>query len=167
MVESIKSHCCRGHEWVVENVYINPQGSRVCRTCSREARRKWAKSNYARLRADPIRVEIDREDGRIFRKRHPEKVKKWGREQYWKLRNHVIQLYGRQCAFCGFADERALQLDHVNGGGAKQKNNIGTLRIYRQAVAAPFSGDYQLLCANCNWIKAYESYEKVRNAIIN
>lgn len=31
-----RSHCRRGHEFVPENVYTRPDGSRNCRTCQRE-----------------------------------------------------------------------------------------------------------------------------------
>lgn len=44
----LKTHCPSGHEYSVENTYINPQGSRKCRKCLRRAwsnhdkeRRKW------------------------------------------------------------------------------------------------------------------------------
>lgn len=28
-----KTHCVRGHEFTVENTYVRPKGSRMCRTC--------------------------------------------------------------------------------------------------------------------------------------
>jgi hypothetical protein len=30
-----KTHCPRGHEYTPENTYVNPKGSRECRTCTR------------------------------------------------------------------------------------------------------------------------------------
>ncbi len=36
------------------------------------------------------------------------------------LRHEVITFLGGKCIRCGFTDERALQLDHVDGGGVKE-----------------------------------------------
>jgi hypothetical protein len=36
-----QTHCKRGHEFTPENTRTTAKGSRVCRTCQREARRQW------------------------------------------------------------------------------------------------------------------------------
>jgi len=76
------------------------------------------------------------------------------------LRKRIINKLGGKCVRCGFDDVRALQVDHVNGGGKKE---IGTFtrnwRTYYKRVLADETGKYQLLCANCNWIKRYEKHE--------
>ena len=56
-----------------------------------------------------------------------------------------------------FADWRALQVDHKNGGGTRERNRIQSMGIYRKVLKD--SSGYQLLCANCNWIKRYEREE--------
>jgi len=75
-----------------------------------------------------------------------------------KLRRKVLSKYGSVCCTCGFSDHRALQLDHVNGGGTKESKAIGKLGVYRKALRDT-EGLYQLLCANCNWIKRFENLE--------
>ena len=70
----------------------------------------------------------------------------------------VIEKYGGQCSRCGFSDIRALQIDHVNGGGC-QEIKRHTLSGYYKKVMDNKNGKYQLLCANCNWIKRYENGE--------
>ena len=154
-----KTHCHHGHELTPANVYLNPQGFLVCRTCNREAGRKWAAANYQRLRADPIRVAKDREDSRVFRQRHPGKVREWSRIAYQRVRQEVLALYGGKCMRCGFADSRALQVDHVNGGGHKEHRSHGAMGVYKRAILLIGTGEYQLLCANCNWIKVHEQEE--------
>ena len=71
-------------------------------------------------------------------------------------------LGGAVCKNCGFDDIRALQLDHINGGGSKDKQtNRGTvkiLRLYRNNLEK-LKQVYQILCANCNWIKKHENNE--------
>ncbi len=74
-----------------------------------------------------------------------------------KLRMLVIQRLGSKCCFCGFDDVRALQVDHINGGGSKEIKELGANKIYRKILDGDMS--YQLLCANCNWIKRAERNE--------
>lgn len=40
ITNTLKTHCKHGHEYSVENTYVNAQGHRSCRTCGREAMRK-------------------------------------------------------------------------------------------------------------------------------
>lgn len=99
-------------------------------------------------------------------KRGTEKVKEYNktynRINIARLRNEIIDKFGAKCKNCGFADRRALQIDHVRGGGSKElKKNNGSK--YLKNVLASFSQEenpYQLLCANCNWIKRYTHNEK-------
>jgi hypothetical protein len=51
-----------------------------------------------------------------------------------------------------------LQIDHVNGNGSKERKNI-TLSLFLKKVLADKEGNYQLLCANCNFIKKHINNE--------
>lgn len=77
----------------------------------------------------------------------------------YRYRDEVLRLYGGVCHKCRFADTRALQLDHVNGGGCQERRRLGTATIYKDALRRAGDGTYQLLCANCNWIKRVEAGE--------
>lgn len=79
------------------------------------------------------------------------------REYKRNLRKACLQLLGIVCKKCGFSDERALQIDHVNGGGYAERLRLNTHQLYQRVLAHP--EDYQTLCANCNWIKAFEAKE--------
>lgn len=72
----------------------------------------------------------------------------------------VYDLLGSKCAQCGFDDIRALQVDHVNGNGGEERKIYkgGQTVLYRMILDAWGEG-YQLLCANCNWIKRVSSGE--------
>jgi hypothetical protein len=75
-----------------------------------------------------------------------------------RLRAAVIAFLGGKCAGCDVDDVRVLQLDHIAGGGsADRKRKGGWLAMYRRVLAGAVG--YQLLCANCNWIKRYERDE--------
>jgi hypothetical protein len=72
-------------------------------------------------------------------------------------RNECFNLLGRKCVKCGFEDMRALQIDHIDGGGLEEKKKLGTYKMYKKILNHPEL--YQILCANCNWIKRHENNE--------
>lgn len=76
-----------------------------------------------------------------------------------KTRQAAIHKLGGSCRRCGFNDLRALQIDHVHGGGTRETKAKGAgSRLYYR-VLRDTVGKYQLLCANCNWIKRAENNE--------
>ena len=92
--------------------------------------------------------------------RDPEGMRARARLYHKRRRDAVVELLGGKCVRCGFDDDRALQVDHINGGGCQEKSS--TTGIYYNFVINQIkSGDhhYQLLCANCNWIKRFENRE--------
>ena len=80
-------------------------------------------------------------------------------ERRKKLRKEIFDFFGNKCQICGFSNVKALQLDHINGGGTKER------KMFRWEVVLAkgwdlmkndpekFKKKFQLLCANCNWIK--------------
>jgi len=93
-----------------------------------------------------------------FRKKHPE----YSRDRYAKLRNEILILLGNKCINCGFSNRHALDIDHVNGEGCKERKSFKhslcyLLHILREVKSG--SKEYQLLCANCNRIKKHERHE--------
>ena len=77
--------------------------------------------------------------------------------QRW-LRKEILKAFGGRCAKCGFADSRALQLDHIGGGGRRMRISKGQHGVYRYALK--YRDKFQLLCANCNSIKKFENGER-------
>ena len=86
------------------------------------------------------------------------------------LRSTIFNLLGDKCFKCGFFDKRALQIDHVFGDGHLERSkstkelNIGSKSFYKRVLLSLNNneGRYQLLCANCNWIKRHENKEHNR-----
>lgn len=74
------------------------------------------------------------------------------RERIHKLREQIFNILGHQCVRCGFSNKLALQIDHINGGGSQERRGFSNPSKYLKKVLANTSG-YQILCANCNWIK--------------
>jgi len=95
-----------------------------------------------------------------------------GREMDRKIKKRAFEhLGGIICSKCGFDDIRALQVDHIEGGGKKEyhgsENPLGfgkhfyyhILRMTKEEAREK----HQVLCANCNWIKRDENNECARN----
>lgn len=83
---------------------------------------------------------------------------------YFHLKEQIFELLGNKCIRCDFSDPRALQIDHINGGGQKERKRFPSHKMFYMYVLRQLkagSKDYQLLCANCNWIKRYENKEAI------
>lgn len=112
-----------------------------------------------------------------YNKKHPNYQREYMKQQYLKkgveyrekmknyqrnLRIAVIEALGGKCIECGFNDIRALQIDHINGGGSQERKEGKTAGQYSKHVMESFlkkENKYQLLCANCNWVKRVENNE--------
>lgn len=66
-----------------------------------------------------------------------------------------------KCNKCGFNDIRALQIDHIHGGGSKHITSFTSRHIYMVGILndSDAKSKFQILCANCNWIKRVENKE--------
>jgi len=69
-----------------------------------------------------------------------------------------------ECINCGFADERALQFDHINGDGKKHPPGGLTRVLFFLKNPEYTRNNIQILCANCNWIKRHKNREYAKNA---
>lgn len=71
---------------------------------------------------------------------------------YRKLKTTAIQAYGGKCVNCGEKNLEFLQIDHIHGNGNKHRRSIAK-SIYVWLKHNNFPNGFQVLCANCNWIK--------------
>ncbi len=77
------------------------------------------------------------------------------------IKTKVLTHYGNgilACVKCGFNDIRALSLDHINGGGSKERRSL-TFHTYKYLIDNNYPQGYQTLCMNCQWIKRVENHE--------
>ncbi len=96
---------------------------------------------------------------REYYKQHKGSISLYRKEYYRRQRAEALEALGGQCVKCGFSDFRVLQIDHVNGDGNKERKTTTGFSNYFKKVISDTIGAYQLLCANCNWIKKYENNE--------
>ena len=95
----------------------------------------------------------------------PSYIKNYNKEYRRRIRISVLEILGGKCIKCNFEDKRALQIDHIKGGGnreRKEKRFLGQGKQYYKEVMESVlkqENKYQLLCANCNWIKKHDEHE--------
>lgn len=93
-----------------------------------------------------------------------DELSKTYKERHHFIRLKTLNILGGKCKRCGFSDFRALQIDHIKGDGSKD-TRMGGGRYYKhilEMTEEDRNKKYQLLCANCNWIKRYENGEERR-----
>lgn len=106
-----------------------------------------------------------REYFRKYRLAHPQ-LNQRGPGWQRKKRLRLIDLLGAVCVNCGFSNPLALQIDHVNGNGHKELVSIGHQYSLKEIKANLTTGKYQLLCANCNWIKRMQNNKLYGNEVV-
>lgn len=87
-----------------------------------------------------------------------------GPDRWREARKRAIEILGGRCVGCGFSDWRALQFDHIECKDVKPRSTESTWDILRKILEGNTS-EFQLLCANCNWIKRYEKEEHGNNGV--
>lgn len=101
--------------------------------------------------------------GDNWKKNHPNYHKEWETKIKLECFNHYSP-NGIKCANPynfhkeEITDIRVLQLDHIEGSGKRQISSI-TSNFYLWLKRHNFPPGYQILCANCNWIKRWENKE--------
>lgn len=93
---------------------------------------------------------------KAWQAKNKERVNAYKRDYCSRIRQQILDFYGRVCASCSHDDERVLQVDHVFNDGAEERRRFGKRipALWKRIQANPER--YQLLCANCNWLKRYE-----------
>lgn len=98
---------------------------------------------------------------------NPNKLRSIVRKSFHKyrdsMREEILQMLGSKCKNCGNSNIIVLQIDHVNGGGSKERKRLSNgTNYYKHVLEELKSGskEYQLLCANCNIMKAHQNHEQ-------
>lgn len=81
-----------------------------------------------------------------------------------RMRAKLIEEYGGKCNCCGEARYEFLALDHVNGGGTRERyigkhgrwtSSMKPIAMIVKREGYPKDGRYQILCHNCNMAKGF------------
>ncbi len=127
---------------------------------SAERQKTYRELHKEELRQKRInRTQEQKDTWENYRRKWREKTKEARKRTLELLRLEVIKMFGGKCVRCGYCTNlRALQIDHINGGGTKEIRKMGGdgyPRYYKRLLETSGEG-YQLLCANCNVIKKFE-----------
>ena len=95
--------------------------------------------------------------------RHKEKENLRCKTYYRSLKKQIFEKLGNCCSNpnCPIPrdklDVRCLQIDHVHDNGSKEHKQFKSRNnsLYLRKVLEDKEGNYQLLCAYCNWLKRY------------
>lgn len=97
--------------------------------------------------------------------RHLEKNREQARIDRKNLKIEVLSYYSDGSLRCACGESRlpCLSIDHINGGGNKQREELFSGRsggaLYRWLKQQGYPLGYQVLCMNCQWIKRSENDE--------
>jgi len=125
-----------------------------CRECKNAVSREESQRNRHKRSVTTV----------AWKRANPERSRSSNNRSRERIKAELLALFGGKCCRCGFSDPRALQLDHIDGPGEDRRSLYrGGSRLY----AAILRGErdpslFQLLCANCNWIKRHEQNEHNR-----
>jgi len=104
--------------------------------------------------------ENNKEKEQLRHKIYYDKVKEREQLRNYNRRQKLLNKLGKNCTHCGFSDWRALQIDHINNNGYDERKRESATKTYRRILAMSDEEarkQYQILCANCNWIKKHET----------
>ena len=81
------------------------------------------------------------------------------KRRHAEIRKKALDKYGGACACCKENNIKYLQIDHVDGGGNKERQRLGNKgrgnRFFTILVQSKKRKDIQILCANCHQAKKY------------
>src|ERR1051326_2595201 len=119
----------------------------LCRKCRQRSR------SYSQTHRKQKAVYLQ-----AWKKRNKDRVRETHLRWRRKRRRDLFKRLGNKCKHCGFSDPRALQIDHKKGGGLREIKSHTSYQTYLLTVWRNLRR-YQLLCANCNWIKRHVNEE--------
>jgi hypothetical protein len=122
----------------------------LCSIC-RECKRKQQTTSYSKNKR-----KISKFSKKYYIK-YKERYLTRYKEKYKDTMRTIFSLLGNKCNRCGQSDKRVLQIDHVNGGGSRERKLKGSTYIYYDDIITSIKeneGSFQLLCSNCNLIEA-------------
>ena len=109
-----------------------------------EYSREWSKKNSNRRRAST----------RAYRQNHKDVVSRQNFDSKMRRRYRCRLLLGSQCVCCGEDRDSFLDIDHIYGGGSKERREKGPAFVYSDVLKMENPRTkYQLLCSNCNQSK--------------
>lgn len=128
----------------------------------REYLKRWREKNIDRIKAKRMRdyyenIELAKARSRAWREKNKPRIralaKKNGKIRRETYKSIVLEEYGNECTCCGFKNRLALTMDHINGGGRKEREVVFGGHMWATIIKLGFPDHLQIHCANCNMAK--------------
>lgn len=170
----MKERTCKKHGVLTSNdVYIHKRIGRIdydCKHCVAErCKRRNSERSAAfrrRYRTDASIREKRSLDGKIWYQKNSDTIIAHRTELHRVSKLECLQYYGGNppsCAFCSESDSRFLALDHVKDDGISHRKTFrGSACVW--ARRNDFPPIFQILCHNCNFLKAIVGKEGKSNS---
>jgi hypothetical protein len=147
--------CKRGHEFTIENTYVDSRGSRTCRKCRSEAA-------YRSKQQNPERQERQREACRRWLKKKKQTNPNYHRDTYLQSTYGIsqeqydlmLEQQDGKCAICHYPPEdgSVLHIDHCHKSGKLRK----LLCSYCNQALGLFRDDAERIAAAAEYIRSFE-----------
>lgn len=147
----------------IEATLLRLEGKKRCSACGGVFTRSREFFYFSKGYPANSCIRCDRERVRAWSESHPEQTKLVRRLERERLRSVVLSHYScgvPSCACCGENALEFLAIDHIDGGGAKQKRELGGCgsRLYRWLRQNHYPEGYRVLCHNCNASRGLYGY---------
>lgn len=137
-----------------------------CKGCQRARAKDYRDRNLDKMRAKSREYRTrDKEKWgsyqRSYYDKNRERIRAREREAHAARRQRIIEHYGGACACCGERRDEFLAVDHINGGGTRQRVSLGsrgTSHFYLWIIRENFPSDLRILCHNCNSARGIYGY---------
>jgi hypothetical protein len=94
-----------------------------------------------------------------YREKNRETLARRQKETRKQLKQAVFKIYGGCCSCCGERAFEFLSIDHMLGGGTKERKIISIPQLYRKLFEAGVRQEqYRVLCYNCNLARGFYGY---------
>lgn len=90
---------------------------------------------------------------KVYRKHHKVELNRIAKNFRERCKQRCFDELGSVCICCGESERKFLQIDHIRGGGRKDKKYCKTYSFRRIEIEGFPKDKYQILCSNCNWAK--------------
>lgn len=133
-------------------------------------KRIWERSKRRSCKSLEKRREYDRERNHLPHRKESKRIRaKNNKEKYnlttkrWRLRLRleIINHYSKGkncCNCCGENHLEFLAVDHIGGGGATHRKEVGVGKVYAWIKRNNFPDGFQILCHNCNLSFGFYGY---------
>jgi len=145
---------CRACESTSDMMDRKEHGN-ICRECYNKTHREHRRKNRHKYFNLEKHIEYQKTVPLEYKRYHVNK-------SYYKARLAAMKNYSPDlcCQECGFDSHlSALSIDHIDGNGANHRRELNGKNIVYWLKDNSYPDGFQVLCMNCNFIKAWENKE--------